>query len=156
MRRLGTMRPHALLLLLCACGPAASMPASELAEKVALVRTGGYLGWPAEPAPHDSAGPHGGQVRTFVNPPLFESLKLASTNHPSGSVVVKELYSGGKVTGWAVDWKGDDGQWRFFEGFEPALDQYFYTGTDNLCANCHRGGLDHVLTKPDALRDAGM
>lgn len=130
------------------------MNTSELPPKVALARSGEYRAWPAEAAPHASTGPHG-QVRTFTNPPLFDSLKQGAASHPVGSIVVKELWAQNRITGWAINWKGEDGQWRFFEGFEPTLDQYFYVGTDNGCAGCHQPGLDFVLTKPEALRDAG-
>jgi len=66
-------------------------------------------------------------------------------------MVVKELHSGAEITGYAIDVKRRDGEWVFFEGFLPSLDQYLFVGTSNLCANCHRPGKDFVLTSPDAL-----
>ncbi len=118
---------------------------------VSIAQTGAYLAWKAEPMVHQTTGPHGDTVRTFVNEPLCASLKAGNTTHPIGSVVVKELFSSGTRTGWAVDAKGDDGVWVFFEGFEPQLNQYFFRGTGNLCANCHASGVDFVLTKAAAL-----
>lgn len=117
---------------------------------VALAQSGAYTSWKAEPAAHPTSGPHGGSVRTFVNDLLFTSLKAGNTTHPNGAIAVKELFSGTTRTGWAIDAKGDDGVWVFFEGFEPKLDQYFFRGPGNLCANCHAGGVDTVLTPASA------
>lgn len=132
-------------------GGAEALPTTREAI-VAFAQRRAYTDWPAEPAAHLSTGPHGGRVRTWVNPVLAASLKAGSTNHPPGSIAVKELYgSGTSITGWAVDVKDLDGTWIFFEGFTPALNQYFFRGTANLCGNCHRAGLDQVLTPPSAL-----
>jgi hypothetical protein len=126
------------------------IPAS-LADLQALVRSGQYLTWPAEAAAHPSAGPHGGLVRTFVNPLLRDSLKASAAQHPIGSIVVKELSNAGAITGYAVDAKRSDGQWLFLEGFLPGLNQYFFVGTGNLCGTCHRAGVDFVLTPAAAI-----
>lgn len=126
------------------------MSGTSQAELQALAESGGYLGWKAEASAHASAGPHG-QVRTFVNDALYASMKAGNGTHPTGSVAVKELYSGGAVNGWAVDVKRGDGQWVFYEGFKPALNQYYFTGGGNLCASCHQGGVDFVLLPASAL-----
>ncbi|MCU0701115.1 MAG: hypothetical protein MUC96_31790 [Myxococcaceae bacterium] len=121
---------------------------------VSFAQRRAYAPWPAEAAPHLSTGPHGGRVRTWVNPVLAESLEAGNTSHPIGSIAVKELYGSGTgttITGWAVDVKDVDGTWVFFEGFTPALNQFFFRGTGNLCSNCHRAGVDQVLTPPSAL-----
>ncbi len=99
------MRSRLLVLLVPGCGASPQLNASELPAKVALARAGEYRGWPSEPAPHASAGPHGEQVRTFTNPPLFDSLKQGASSHPVGSIVVKELFTQGRITGWAINWK---------------------------------------------------
>lgn len=128
----------------------APTPATR-AGLLSVAQSGAYLSWKAEPAPHQTSGPHGGQVRTFVNDVLYASMKAGNTTHPRGSIVVKELFSNGARNGWAVDAKDDEGTWVFFEGFEPQLNQYFFRGTGNLCSNCHAGGVDFVLTPPSAL-----
>ena len=159
------------LLVLCACGAGAGFegtlsdggvvlistpdsgtptPATR-AGLLSIAQSGAYLSWKAEAAPHQTAGPHGGQVRTFVNDVLYASMKAGNTMHPRGSMGVKELFTNGARTGWAIDAKDDDGVWTYFEGFEPQLNQYFFRGTGNLCSNCHAGGVDFVLTSPSAL-----
>lgn len=154
------------VVVFCACGaPNASPDGSPLViptsdggipanrdDVVAFLRSGQYLGWKSEPAAHRSTGPHGGLVRTFVNGALFDSLSAGSASHPPGSITVKELFDGTTRTGWALDAKLDDGSWLWFEGFEPALNQYFFRGSGNLCANCHAGGSDTVLTPASAFR----
>lgn len=116
-----------------------------------LAHSGAYRSWPSEAAPHRSAGPHQ-TVRTFLNDPLANSLRSGAETHPPGSIAIKELYDGSTLNGYAIDWKGEDGRWRFFEGFEPALNEYFYVGTDNGCAGCHRPGRDFLLTPASALQ----
>lgn len=121
----------------------------------AFVKAGSYKTWKAEPAIHASTGPHGGNVRTYVNDVLYASLKAGNTSHPKGSIVVKELYGGGtsSLTGHAVDIKDEQtGEWVFYEGFAPGYSApYYFRGTANFCASCHAPGLDYVLTKPSAL-----
>lgn len=148
------MRQPALMCVLglVACAPPQVSP--ELTELQAFARAGEYRTWSGEPAPHTSAGPHG-TVRTFVNETLLSSMRADAGVHPIGSIAVKELYAGSKLTGFAIDRKGADGGWQFFEGFEPTLADYYFEGTDNLCANCHRPGRDFMLTPVSALYDAG-
>lgn len=152
------------LTCLCGCGsvPDEGLDGSEVlttdgglaiprgrADLVTIARSGAYLQWPREPAVHASAGPHGGGVRTFVNPILRESLRTGARTHPVGSVVVKELYSGDQLAGYAVDAKRGDGTWLFLEGFEPAFEKgSYFVGTSNSCASCHAAGVDFVLTQP--------
>lgn len=92
---------------------------------------------------HASTGPHGGNVRTWVNGVLYASLKAGNTTHPPGSVTVKELYGSGTtaVTGHAIDAKDASGKWFFYEGFAPAYaSPYYFAGTSNFCASCHASG----------------
>lgn len=142
-------------IFLMACGPTAALPDGGAGNPgatpttrdglLALAQSGAYLGWKAEPAAHPSAGPHGNTVRTFVNTALYDSLEAGNAAHPNGSIAVKELFTAGTRSGWAIDAKGDDGVWTYFEGFEPALNQYFFRGNGNLCSQCHQAGVDQVL-----------
>lgn len=127
---------------------------TSLAGLQAFFQSKAYQAWPSEPAPHPSTGPHGGNVRTWVNPTLEASLDSNATSHPIGSVTVKELYGSGTttVTGVAIDVKDTDGGWVFFEGFAPSFTGYYYRGTNNLCGNCHSAGRDYVLTTAAAIQ----
>lgn len=114
----------------------------------AFVKDGGYKSWRAETAVHASTGPHGGNVRVWVNELLYASLKAGNTTHPPGSITVKELYGSGTTTptGHAVDVKDATGMWTFYEGFGPAYaNPYYFRGTTNFCASCHQPGPDYYL-----------
>jgi hypothetical protein len=160
--------PLVPLVLLAACGagedPSAEPPGDDggmmpggerldtsAAGLTAFVKSGAYKSWTAEPAVHDSTGPHGGKVRSYVNGVFHASLKAGNTEHPRGSIVVKELYGSSTttVTGHAVDVKDEaTGEWVFYEGFAPSYGSpYYYRGTSNFCANCHqRANNDYMLT----------
>jgi hypothetical protein len=112
---------------------------------------GAYKRWPAESQIHPSAGPHGGNVRTFVNAALEQSLAEQAATHPQGAASVKELYGGGTDTriGYAVmvklapDSAGGDG-WYWYERLGATV---YADGTGvGLCTGCHGGGADYVLT----------
>lgn len=116
------------------------------------LQAGSYLEFQAESAVHQSTGPHG-RVRTFFNQTLVDSYNAGNTNHPVGSAAIKELHDANGLDGWAVEVKvadtgsgGDD--WYWYEIFSttsnanPVADG---TGV-GLCANCHSGGTDYVLT----------
>lgn len=115
----------------------------------AFVKERKYTGWKAEPAVHQSTGPHGGNVRTYANDALYDALKNSTGDFPSGSVTVKELYAsdGVTITGHAVDAK-QNGEWVFYEGFtsDDYKAPYYFRGTGNLCSNCHSSGRDFFLT----------
>jgi hypothetical protein len=122
---------------------------AEVLEK--WLSEGSYKGWLNESKVHMSTGPHGGNVRTYVNDDLYVSLSNMSPMHPEGAATVKELYGGGvdEIIGYAVmvkvapDSMGGDG-WYWYE----RLDQTTYAdGTGvGLCSGCHVGGADYVLT----------
>ncbi len=114
------------------------------------LKAGHYRAWRGEGALHDSAGPHFGKVRAYLNPALFDSMQAGSKLHPKGAVAVKELYGGGeRVLGWSVAVKLEDasaggGNWYWYEKFEDR------TVADArgvlLCRACHLTGRDYVLT----------
>ena len=152
------MRP-AFLLLVTACGAVpmttvdAGTPDAGVAFDfsksglAAFAASGAYKAWKTEPAVHASTGPHGGNVRTYVNDVLYASLKAGKTTHPPGSIAVKELYGSSTttVTGHAVDAKDDAGTWFFFE------ESFYFSGTSNFCANCHASGPDFYASPITAL-----
>lgn len=112
---------------------------------------GSYKSWAAESKVHMSTGPHGGNVRTYVNAALFASLEAGNAMHPQGAATVKELYGGGvdTITGYAVmvkvapDSAGGEG-WYWYERVGGTT---YADGTGvGLCSGCHGGGADYVLT----------
>jgi hypothetical protein len=135
-------------------GGSADLPPTEQNALFQWLKDGSYTGWEAESGPHASTGPHGGDVRTFVNPVLFGSLSAGNTVHPRDAAAVKELYLGGSaVAGWAVELKTADdsagGQgWYWYELYS-ATDPSNPVAAGNgvsLCYNCHVSGADYVLT----------
>jgi len=110
---------------------------------------GAYLAWAAESGPHPSAGPHFGEVRTYVDPLLAGSLSAGSDEHPLGATAVKELYGDGtEVRGYSVMVKigqGTDGaSWYWYEVYDGVV--YGDGRGDRTCTGCHRPGTDYVLT----------
>lgn len=112
---------------------------------------GAYKSWPVESQIHPSDGPHGGNVRTYVNTALEQSLAGAAAMHPQGAATVKELYGDGDdaITGYAVmvklapDSAGGDG-WYWYERLGGTV---FADGAGvGLCTACHVGGADYILT----------
>jgi hypothetical protein len=112
-----------------------------------------YSNFAVEPAIHQSSGPHGGRVLTFVNAPLEQSLRDGTASHPVGSASIKELYRDrDEVQGWAVSVKvtdqGGPQDWYWYyllstaSGATPSADGLGVP----LCANCHSAGTDYLLT----------
>jgi hypothetical protein len=125
------------------------VPTSPM-ELFAYLKAGGYLGYPGESAPHASAGPHGGEVRTYITPSLDASLKANDAEHPIHAAAVKELYLGSAtVQGWAVMVKiqdtSDGGKgWYWYETFNATDPSKYSTAGSGvpLCYNCHAAGED--------------
>jgi hypothetical protein len=128
--------------------PAAQLPPTDSAALLPWLEAGTYLAWDRESAIHPSEGPHGGDVRTYVNASLVASLDAGAASHPVDAAVVKELYDGLEVVGYAVMVKvapglgGDTWYWYELVGSSTYAD-----GTDvELCWGCHEDGADQVLT----------
>jgi hypothetical protein len=128
--------------------PPNQLPPAGAAALVPWLEAGSYLDWAAESGIHASAGPHGGDVRTYVNAALFDSLSANATSHPVDAAVVKELYDGNAVAGWAVMTKvapgegGDTWYWYELVGSSTYADGI----GEDLCSGCHQDGVDQVLT----------
>ena len=127
-----------------------SVPTKE--QITALIASGDYLTWSAEPAVHASTGPHG-QVRTFINDVLKTSQDNGNSTHTVGSIAVKELYASDGVTlkGYAWEQKitsesGKD-SWLWYEDLNKETSSVDFYGVGiTLCTGCHASGTDYVLT----------
>jgi hypothetical protein len=108
----------------------------------------------AEPAVHTSLGPHGGSVRTYYNSILVDDLNAGRTTWSKGAAMVKELYFSGteQVIGYAVMIKvkansgPNGGGWIFYETFDSTGQGAYYGRGLRLCASCHEGGTDYLLS----------
>lgn len=136
-------------------GDANALPPVEKNTLFAWLKEGHYLDWKAESGPHPSAGPHGGEVRTYFNSTLDSSFAAGNSQHPKDSAVVKELYGNGPtITGWAVMRKTSEdtaaGQgWYWYEVLSAESGQSPVAAGNgvSLCVNCHKtGSVDMVLT----------
>lgn len=131
-----------------------TIPPIKKKKMLAWLKAGLYKDlFTAEPNVHPSSGPHGGNVRTFYNPILTENLRSGKKTWDVGAAMVKELYlsSTTQVSGYSVmikveEQSGSDGSgWIYFETFSGSADNAFYGKGIQLCANCHRGGVDFLL-----------
>ncbi|MEQ9320899.1 MAG: hypothetical protein RIF41_17185 [Polyangiaceae bacterium] len=130
-------------------GMAACDIPTTTAEVEAFLAGGSYTSFTAESAPHDSAGPHFGNVRVFVNDLLFDSLEAGGGNHPVCSAAIKELYgSGATVRGHSLSVKVSDGaggdSWYWYELYDGST--FADSVGASLCTGCHGGGDDFVLS----------
>lgn len=125
------------------------IPVDKLSAMKAWVEAEEYFDWPSEPALHDSAGPHFGNVRTWISPELEASLLEGDESHPLCSATVKELYGKGTTRrGWSASVKvsdtGSSSDWYWFEIYDG---ETIAAGTDiDLCVDCHAAGIDSVRT----------
>lgn len=124
------------------------------AELFPWLQANKYASFEAESGQHASTGPHGGKVRTFLNPILFDALKNGSTNFPVGAASVKELWgNGSKLLGWAVfvkthaDSMGGNGfyWYEIYNTADPTNPVADGNGV-GLCTGCHSTGTDFFLS----------
>jgi cytochrome c553 len=112
-----------------------------------------YAHWYHEAEIHPSAGPHG-DVLTYFNPILEQSMKSDNTEHPAGSASVKELYTNGELSGWSVMVKeldsSADGMGWYWYTVTSATDpsQIVASGEGaSACLGCHgSGGKDFIMS----------
>ena len=133
-------------------GAAESLPPIDSVEVLeAWLAAGEYKQWAAESQVHPSTGPHGGNVRTYVNAIALDSLAAANLEHPQDAATVKELYGAGvdTIIGYAVSRKTTPtsqggATWYWYERINDTT----YGGDlgVGLCTGCHGGGADYILT----------
>jgi len=127
-----------------------AVPPAEADELRDWASRRGYLDWPAETTIHDSAGPHFGGVRVWIDPTLSASLDAGNTQHPVGSTAVKELYGDDdRRDGVSIMLKTKEGtgpeQWYWYERYEG--ETYADGQADGLCTGCHEAGIDGFRTE---------
>lgn len=126
----------------------AQTPPSDATELAAYLQRSLYRNWPAESAAHPSAGPHFGNVRTWINPVLQASLIAGDAEHPVQAAAVKEMYGAGSSTpqGWSVmvrNRKGNGGEgWYWYEIYNNR--SFAASQGASLCTGCHSAGKDFV------------
>ena len=126
-------------------------PVDSVESLEAWLAGGAYKQWAAESTSHASTGPHGGNVRTWINAVALGSLEAGDAEHPADAATVKELYgdSMDTVIGYAVSLKtqaqsegGANWYW-----YERVNDTTYASSLDvPLCSGCHGGGADYILT----------
>jgi hypothetical protein len=128
------------------------LPPTESAEILeAWLAGGAYKSWAVESKVHGSTGPHGGNVRTYVNAIALASLAADNAEHPQDSATVKELYGNSvdTIIGYAVGLKtaptSEGGAtWYWYERLNGTT---YADGLGvGLCTGCHGGGADYILT----------
>jgi hypothetical protein len=155
---LGSLGPLAAACALAATactGPASfgddltnpQLPARGTADIQDWLRAGYYQAWACEPDPHPgrTSSPHGTN-RICNNDALHAAAGTGA--FPVGAAAVKELFSGGAVTAYAVTRKtiaGDGGDsWYWYEGPDTV---YANGEGDSSCTGCHaQAPRDFVFT----------
>lgn len=136
----------------CAGDEGGTVPTSAVPLQAWLAKRA-YRCWAHESVQHKSTGPHGGEVKAFLNAKLEGSMK-GTAEHAEGAVAVKEFFATGgtEVTGWAVLVKtqassasGQGFYWYETFGTTPGASTIEGQGKA-LCVGCHSGGKDFVLT----------
>lgn len=116
---------------------------------------GKYKSFKAESQIHASVAVHSANARVFINSIADQAMAAGGANHPTGSALVKELYTANNtLRGWAVMVKtngsASSGQnWFWYEilsttsGASPVAN----SNGASICTGCHTSGKDYVLTK---------
>lgn len=129
---------------------------STAASTGAFLFAGSYTMWRVEPAIHDSAGPHGGGVRSYYNDKYADAWNADSFPMPVGSMSVKELYDGMEIDGWAAAIKTSEGSgkdtWTWYEVLnanKDPMDYDFFGVAHPTCEGCHSGSMKDYSLAPN-------
>jgi hypothetical protein len=105
-----------------------------------------------EPAIHPSTPAHGTAVRTYLSPRLVDDLRAGRPQFRRGAAMVKEIYRGGTLVGWAVMRKlrrrsGTSGRgWLFYETLDGTNRGAIIGRGPPVCTGCHGTGQDFLLS----------
>lgn len=125
--------------LLLACGD--NQDPNGAKQLYSTVKSGaGYRSWeraPNFPSRKPSFTEHGDAVEVFINPTISQALAGPSqvTAYPTGSIIVKESYSGGTLAELAMMQKKADGTWFWAE--YSADGTATSSGKPDECIECH-------------------
>lgn len=103
-----------------------------------------YFRPPGFEMPKASTAPHGDEVAIFVNDKvagIFAS-KIAVSEWPEGSIIVKDGYEEGQLTTISAMLKRSDG-W-FWAEWDAESSESLASGKPELCTDCHKDGADFV------------
>jgi len=124
------------------------IPPTNNAKLIAWLNKKSYkTNFIAEPSLH--TGSHG-SVLTYYNPILALDLHAKKSVFRKGAAMVKELYSGTTVVGYAVMVKtlqhttaqGND--WFFYETFDTTGQNPIFGKGLSTCTSCHQSGVDFL------------
>jgi hypothetical protein len=127
-------------------------PVDSVEALEAWLAGGAYKQWAVESQVHASTGPHGGNVRTYVNAIALASLAAGNAEHPQDAATVKELYGNSVDTIDRLRRRAQDGADRARAarpgtGTSGSTVPSTPSGLDvGLCTGCHGGGADYILT----------
>ncbi len=130
--------------------PSAERP-EEVEEALAAIEDESYLDWEGEPEPHPPIGnsPHPGEVRTFFNAALADSMGAGNAEHPVGSAAIKESWMNGELAGHFIEVKVAEGTgvetWYWWSDM-AGVDAIGGDASVNSCTGCHAAGIDYVTT----------
>lgn len=92
-----------------------------------------------------SSAPHSDAVDIYINDIVAQALKgdEALEEWPLGSLIVKDGFDGGSLDLIAVMEKRENG-WFWAEYTDPSSGEAKFSGTPEVCLDCHDAGEDFV------------
>ena len=149
---------HILPLALCAAGLGAlgacadnEQPAEARAlwQRLQELEYRNFTRAPGYEMRRDSDAPHSDRVDIYINQVVADALAAGEPleEWPIGSLIVKDGFDGGSLDLVAAMEKREDG-WFWVEWTDPGSDDAKYSGTPELCIDCHDSGNDFVRAFP--------
>jgi hypothetical protein len=140
-----TRRARALVVSFCLLGCGDDEDPKGAKDLLQRVRDDDYKSWQRAPGyetRQESNAPHSDAVDIYVNDVIADALAAAEPleEWPVGSIIVKEGFSDGEREVIALMEKESTGWfWAEFFGSDSK-----YSGTPEICIDCHERGDDHV------------
>jgi hypothetical protein len=159
---MATHQYHRLLrivtLALCAAGPMAlgacsdnEQPAEARAlwQRLQELDYRSYARAPGFEMRLPSNAPHSDRVDIYINQVVAGALAAGEPldEWPTGSLIVKDGFAGSRLDLVAVMEKREDG-WFWAEYTDPGSGEAKFSGTPEICIDCHDSGDDFVRAFP--------